>query len=95
MGWSANVHAGVVEDEVIEVDKFAVQPQTGAGIGEVCPADCAVADWAFGQPLVEAGHSILGGGERADELGPGQRIGDFVGGQQGPDNPNGNQRNGS
>lgn len=91
MGGSANVHAGVVEHKVIEVDKFAVQPQTGAGIGEVCPADCAVADWAFGQPFVEASYGILCGSERAGELGPGKRIGDFVGGQQGPDNLNGNQ----
>ncbi|UQE03863.1 hypothetical protein JEY30_49650 (plasmid) [Bradyrhizobium japonicum] len=55
VGGGADVHAGVVEDEVIEVDKFAVQPQTGAGISEVRPADCAVADWAFGQPLVSYG----------------------------------------
>jgi hypothetical protein len=52
-----------VEHEVIEVDKFAVKPQTGAGVGEVRPADRAVADRAFGQPLVEAGNSIFGGRE--------------------------------
>jgi hypothetical protein len=53
-----------VEDEVVEVDKFAVEPQTGAGVSEVRPADRAVADWAFGEPLVEPGDSILGDGER-------------------------------
>ncbi|GLR97504.1 hypothetical protein GCM10007858_51460 [Bradyrhizobium liaoningense] len=78
MGGGADIHAGVVEYEVVEVDKFTVEPQTGAGISEVHPADCAVADWALGQPLVEPGERVLGGGERADELGPGQRIGDSV-----------------
>ncbi|MHC2585649.1 hypothetical protein ACVI1J_010011 [Bradyrhizobium diazoefficiens] len=71
-------------------------PETAEYISKrVRPADCAVADWAFGQPLVEAGQCILGGGERPDELGPGQRIGDFVAARQGLDNLNGNQRNGS
>ena len=38
VGGGADVHAGVVEHEVIKVDKFAVKPQTGAGVGEVRPA---------------------------------------------------------
>lgn len=95
VGRGADVHAGVVEDKVVEVDEFAVEPQTGAGVGEVHPADRAVAYWAFGQPLVEAGERILGGGERPGELGPGQRFGDLVAGQQGLDNLNRKRRNGS
>ena len=38
---------------------------------------------------------ILGGGERAGELGPRQRIGDLVAGLQGLDNLNRNRPNGS
>ena len=38
MGRGADVHAGVVEHEIVEVDQFAFQPQTGAGVGEVGPA---------------------------------------------------------
>jgi len=49
---------------------------------------------AFGQPLVEAGERIFGSGERAGELGPGQRIGDGVAVLQGLDNLNRNQSNG-
>ena len=95
MGGAADIHAGVVENQIFEVDEFAFEPQTGAGVGEVRPRDPAVADRAFGQPLVEAGERILGGGERAGELGPGQRIGDLVAGWQDLDNLNGNRSNGS
>ncbi|WP_248307736.1 hypothetical protein [Bosea sp. AS-1] len=50
----ADVHAGVVEDEVVEVDELALEPQTAAGVGEVSPRDKTVADRAFRQPLVES-----------------------------------------
>lgn len=45
------------------MDEFALEPQTGAGVGEMSPRDPALPDRAFGQPLVEAGERILGGGE--------------------------------
>jgi hypothetical protein len=35
MGGRANILRGVVEDEVFEMDEFALDPQRGAGIGEV------------------------------------------------------------
>ena len=95
MGRGADVHAGVVEHEVVEVDQFAVEPQAGRGIGKVGAGDQTVADRAFGQPLVEAGERIFGGGERAGELRPGQRIGELVAGLQGLDNLNWNRSNGS
>jgi hypothetical protein len=53
-----------VENEVVEVDELAFQPQSGTGVGEVGPGDPAVADRAFGQPLVQPGERVLRGGER-------------------------------
>jgi hypothetical protein len=66
-GRSADVHAGVVENEVIEVDERALEPQTGMGVGEVAPGGPAGADRAPGKALVEPGGRILGGGERAGD----------------------------
>ena len=77
VGRGADVHAGVVENEIVEMDQFAVQPQTGAGVGEVGARNPAVADRAFGEPFVEPGERILGDGERAGELCPRQRIGEL------------------
>ena len=70
VGRGADVHVGVVEHEIVEVDQFAVEPQAGRGVGKVGAGDTAVADRAFGEPLVEPGQRILGGGERAGELWP-------------------------
>ena len=77
MGRGADVHVGVVEHEVVEVDQLAVEPQAGRGVGEVGARDPPLADRAFGQPLVEPGERILGGGERAGEFCPRQRIGEL------------------
>ena len=95
MGRGADVHVGVVEHEVVEVDQLAVEPQAGRGVGEVGPGDPAVADRAFGEPLVEPGERILGGGERAGEFCPRQRIGDLGAWLQSLDNLKGNRSNGS
>ena len=95
MGWGADVHAGVVENQIFEVDEFACEPQTGAGVGIMGARDPAIADRAFRQTLVEPGERIFGSGEWAGELGPGQRIGDLVAGWQGLDNLNRNHRDGS
>ena len=57
MGRGANVHVGVVEHEVVDVDQLAVEPQAGRGVGEVGAGDKAVADRAFGEPLVEPGRT--------------------------------------
>ena len=57
MGRGANVHVGVVEHEVVEVDQLAVEPQAGRGVGEVGAGDKAGADRAFGEPLVEPGRA--------------------------------------
>lgn len=53
VGRGANVHAGIVENEVVEVNELAFEPQAGAGVGEVRASDAAVADWALDEALVE------------------------------------------
>ena len=58
-------------------------------------ATTPVADRAFGEPLVEPGERVLGGGERAGEFCPRQRIGDLGAGLQSLDNLKGNRSNGS
>jgi hypothetical protein len=35
VGRSPDVHAGVVENEVVETNERALEPQAGAGVGEV------------------------------------------------------------
>ena len=95
MGRGADVHVGVVEHEVVEVDQLAVQPQAGSGVGEMGAGDKTGADRAFGEALVEAGERILGGGERAGEFCPRQRIGELGAWLQSLDNLKGNCSNGS
>jgi len=95
VGGGADVHAGVMENQIFEMDELAVQPQAGRGVGEVGAGDKTGADRAVGEALVEPGERVLGGGERPGEFCPRQRIGDWVAGLQGVDNPNGNRSNGS
>lgn len=40
----ADVHARVVENEILQMDELAVDPQTGSGVGVVGARDPAVAD---------------------------------------------------
>ena len=68
VGRRADVHAGVVEDEVVERHEFALGPEGGAGLGGVGPGEDAGADRAFPQPLVEPGERVVGGRQRPDEL---------------------------
>lgn len=53
MGGCANIAGVVVEDEVFEVNKFAVDPQRGAGVGKVRPFDPPLSDRGAGDALVE------------------------------------------
>jgi len=41
----------IVQNEILEVDELALEPQTGAGV-EVGPRDPSVADRASGETLV-------------------------------------------
>lgn len=44
MSGGAGIAQGIVEDEVFKVDEFAVDPERGAGIGEILPLEEAGAD---------------------------------------------------
>ena len=71
----ADVHAGVVQHEVLQMDELALEPERGGGIGEMCPRDPAVTDGARSQPLVEPCQRVFGARQRPRELAPRQRIG--------------------
>ncbi|ARS66147.1 hypothetical protein CN204_17925 [Sinorhizobium meliloti] len=49
-----------MEDEVFQVDEFAVDPQRGAGVGEVRSFEEALVDRRTGNPLVETGQRDAG-----------------------------------
>lgn len=59
MHWSADVHAGVVQNEILEMDEFAGEPDAVAGVRKMRSGDPALPDRALGQPLVEPGDRIL------------------------------------
>ncbi|WP_287236139.1 hypothetical protein [Mesorhizobium sp.] len=47
-----------MQDEVLEVDEFALEPQRGGRIGKMLPLDKPVADGRTSQPLVEPGERL-------------------------------------
>ncbi len=75
VGGRALVHLGVVQDKVFEMHQLALEPQAGAGVQEMRPADPPLPDRACAEALVEARQGVLGGRERARERRPGQRTG--------------------
>ncbi|EHH05512.1 hypothetical protein MEA186_29917 [Mesorhizobium amorphae CCNWGS0123] len=66
VGRSADVHVGVVQDEVFEMDELAFEPQRGGRVGEVLALDKTVADGGTSQPLVKAGQNLGGAGNQSD-----------------------------
>jgi hypothetical protein len=69
----ADVHAGIVEDEVRDGHELAVEKEARAGVRKIAPADKAVADRTCPQALVEPSERVLGFGQRAPE-GPRQGL---------------------
>ncbi len=53
VGRGADIHMGVVQDEILEVHEIALQPQRRRRIGKVLALDKTVADRRARQPLVE------------------------------------------
>ncbi len=53
MGGRANIAGGVVEDKILEMHEFAINPQRGAGVGEILPFEEACTDRRAGNALVE------------------------------------------
>ena len=66
-GWGREIHFGVVQDQVFQMDEFAGEPKRGAGVGKMRAGAKTVADGAGAQPLVEAGKGVLGFGDRRHE----------------------------
>ena len=62
MGGCANILSGVVEDKVLEMDQFAVDPQRGTGVGEILTLDPPASDGRAGDALVKARQSDTGCG---------------------------------
>ncbi|SCB36031.1 hypothetical protein GA0061101_1094 [Rhizobium lusitanum] len=60
MGRRANIAGSVVEDQVLEVDQFPVDPQRGAGVGELGAFEEARADRRTRDALVETGERDAG-----------------------------------
>jgi hypothetical protein len=54
----AQVHLGVVEDEVLDMDELAFDPERGDGVVEMRALDPAVAHRRMGQALVETGQKL-------------------------------------
>lgn len=53
VGWGADVGAGVVQHQILEVNEFAVDPQRGAGNAEMHALDPPRPDRGTGDALVE------------------------------------------
>ena len=60
-----DIHAGVMQHQILEADEVAGEPEAGAGVLEMGPADKTLGDRARPYALIEAGERILGGRERA------------------------------
>lgn len=60
MGRGAGIAKGVMEDEFVEMDEFAVDPEGGAGVGEILAFEEAGADRRAIDPLVETSKSDAG-----------------------------------
>gem|GEM_PF-2362966 len=54
VGWGAGIAKGVVEDEVFEMDEFAIDPQRCAGVSEILAFGPALPDRRAGDALVQA-----------------------------------------
>ena len=57
VGRGADVLAGVVEHEILEMHELALEPQRGAGIGKILALEQAGADGRAGDALVETAQS--------------------------------------
>ena len=70
MGRRVDIHAGVMQHEVLEADELAGEPETGAGVLEMGPGDKTFSDRARPYALIEPGERILGGGEQRPKRHP-------------------------
>ena len=96
VGRGADVHAGVVENEIFEVDQlaFAATGRPQASVKWVRATQPSRIGLLASRSSSRASASSAAASGPAI-AGPGQRIGDLVAGLQGLDNLNGNRSNGS
>jgi len=59
-----DIHAGVMQHQILEADELAGEPQAGAGVLEMGPADKPLGDRTRPYALIEPCERILSGGER-------------------------------
>lgn len=69
---------GIVEDERLEVDGLAVEPDRGGGLGEMGAAGPRFLEIADGEGLVETGEGLLGALPGGREDIPGKPVGNGV-----------------
>jgi hypothetical protein len=67
MGRRADVGAGVMQHQVLEMHEFAVDPQRGAGVGKMRSFDPALTDRRTGDPLVKPGQGRAGVRNRSQQ----------------------------
>ena len=60
VGWSANVHMRVVENEIFDMDELAGNPHAGSRVEEMAPLNKAGANQTTPRALIEPGELILG-----------------------------------
>lgn len=53
VAWCANVHLGVVQNQVFQMDKFAGHPHVGDGLEEISPLCKALSDLRSGNTLIK------------------------------------------
>lgn len=55
VGGCADVAKGIMQDEVLEMDEFAIDPERGVRVEEMRALEKALTDGRAGDPLVEPG----------------------------------------
>ena len=59
MGGGADIHMGIVQHQVFEVDKLAFESERGAGLGKVLPEGPAFGQGMPAQPFIEPEQGFL------------------------------------
>lgn len=67
VGGCADVAKGIMQDEVLEMDEFAIDPERGVRVEEMRAPEKALTDGRAGDPLVEPGKRDRGLGDRPQQ----------------------------
>lgn len=77
VGGGADISKRIMQDEVFEMDKFALDPERGMCLEEMRALEKALTDGGAGNALVEAGEHDGGLGDRPQQALDGQ-FGEIV-----------------